>query len=179
MKSFLTTLLRSHASEESTWRAVFDQYLPQVFHFMCYKVGNIQVAEDLTSVTFEKAWKSKENFRKKKGTVQSWLFGIAHHVVIDHYRKTFREDAEPGLIERKNGPMHVEDAVQQNQEFEEIRKIISTFTDLHQEIIALKYGAGLTNRKIAALTGLSETNIGTILYRLVRKIREELGVEHE
>jgi hypothetical protein len=29
------------------------------------------------------------------------------------------------------------------------------------------------------MTGLSETNVGTILYRLVRKIREELGVEHE
>jgi RNA polymerase sigma-70 factor (ECF subfamily) len=37
----------------------------------------------------------------------------------------------------------------------------------------MKYGAELTNRKIAELTGLSETNVGTILYRVVRKLRAQ------
>ncbi len=179
MKSFLTTLLRSHASEENTWRAIFDQYLPQVFHFMCYKVGNIQVAEDLTSTTFEKAWKSKENFRKKKGTVQSWLFGIAKHVVADHYRRPYPEEVETDLRAIISSRNDTEKKVQQNQDFEAIYQIISTFSDQYQEIISLKYGAGMTNRKIAELTGLTETNVGTILHRLVRKIRNELGVEHE
>jgi RNA polymerase sigma-70 factor, ECF subfamily len=41
-----------------------------------------------------------------------------------------------------------------------------------QELIALKYGADLTNREIARLTGLSETNVGSILYRVVRKLRQ-------
>ena len=32
---------------------------------------------------------------------------------------------------------------------------------------------GLTNRAIAQLTGLSESNVGTILYRVVQKLRQK------
>jgi RNA polymerase sigma-70 factor (ECF subfamily) len=38
--------------------------------------------------------------------------------------------------------------------------------------MALKYGAGMTNRAIARATGLSESNIGTILHRTVQTLRE-------
>ncbi len=40
-----------------------------------------------------------------------------------------------------------------------------------RELIALKYGAGATNRAIATLTGLSESNVGTILHRTVGTLR--------
>jgi len=179
MTSLLNALLRSRPSDEKTWRAIYDEYLPRVFHFMCYKVGDVQTAEDLTATTFEKAWKSKDYFKKSKGTVQSWLFGIARHVVADHYRKPNREFGPDQLSPLHSERTLVEDKVQEKTNFEDIYQIISTFNDQHQELIALKYGAGLTNRKIAAITGLSATNVGTILSRLVHKIRQELGVGHE
>ena len=179
MNNILTTLLRSHTTEESTWRGIYDQYLPLVFHYMCYKVGNIQLAEDLTAITFEKAWKSKHRFRKSKGTVQSWLFGIARHVVADHFRKPFREESLDSLINAGSDFSTVEDKVQRSQDFEAVSKIIQTFKKRDQEIIALKYGVELTNREIARLTGLSETNIGTILHRSVTKIRLELRGKNE
>jgi len=179
MTSLLNTLLRSHASDDKTWRAIYDQYLPRVFHFMCYKVGHVQIAEDLTATTFEKAWRNKSHFKKSMGTVQSWLFGIARHVVADHFRKPDREEDNDALTKLNSSPSLVEDKVQKKQEFEEVFQIVSTFKVEHQELIALKYGAGLNNREIASLTGFSETNVGTILSRLVNKIRKELGVEHE
>jgi RNA polymerase sigma-70 factor (ECF subfamily) len=42
-----------------------------------------------------------------------------------------------------------------------------------RELIALKYGASLNNRLIAELTGLSESNVGTILHRLVKTLRTQ------
>jgi hypothetical protein len=41
------------------WEAVYTSFLPRIFHFFCYKVGDEQIAEDLTSITFEKAWISR------------------------------------------------------------------------------------------------------------------------
>jgi RNA polymerase sigma-70 factor (ECF subfamily) len=38
--------------------------LPKVFHYFGYRVGNTQIAEDLTSITFEKAWKARRNFKR-------------------------------------------------------------------------------------------------------------------
>jgi RNA polymerase sigma-70 factor (ECF subfamily) len=47
--------------------------------------------------------------------------------------------------------------------------------DRERELLALKYGSGLTNREIAGLTGVSESNIGTILYRTVRRLAGVMG----
>ncbi len=43
--------------------------------------------------------------------------------------------------------------------------------DRERDILALKYGAGISNRAIARLTGLSESNVGTILSRTLVKLR--------
>ena len=94
---------------------------------MCYKVGNVQVAEDLTATTFEKAWRSKHHFRKSKGAVQSWIFGIARHVVADHFRKPCREESLDYLIETGSTTPSVEEKVQNSEDFESIFKIIQSF----------------------------------------------------
>ena len=46
-------------------------------------------------------------------------------------------------------------------------------SEREREVIALKYGAELNNRQIAALTGLSESNVGTLLHRAVRTLRAQ------
>jgi RNA polymerase sigma-70 factor (ECF subfamily) len=46
-------------------------------------------------------------------------------------------------------------------------------SDRAQELIALKYGAAFSNRMIARITGLSESNVGTVLQRTVEKLRSQ------
>ena len=43
-----------------------------------------------------------------------------------------------------------------------------------RNVIALKFGAGITNREIAQMLDLTETNVGSIIYRSLRYLREEL-----
>ena len=49
--------------------------------------------------------------------------------------------------------------------------LMAGLPDRDRELLALKYGAGLNNREIARLTGLSESNVGTILHRAVLALR--------
>jgi DNA-directed RNA polymerase specialized sigma24 family protein len=51
--------------------------------------------------------------------------------------------------------------------------LLGGLAEREREILALKYGAGLTNRAIARLTGLGESNVGTLLHRTVQKLRAE------
>ena len=51
--------------------------------------------------------------------------------------------------------------------------LTQSLSDRERELVALKYGAELTNRLIARLTGLSESNVGSILHRVVRSLREK------
>jgi len=49
---------------------------------------------------------------------------------------------------------------------------VTTLPARERELLALKYGAGSNNREIAVVTGLSESNVGTILHRTVQALRE-------
>ncbi len=48
-----------------------------------------------------------------------------------------------------------------------------------RDLLALKFSVDLTNRQIAALTGLSEQNVGVIIFRAIRKLRQVMGRKEE
>lgn len=56
---------------------------------------------------------------------------------------------------------------------------LNKLNERERNLIALKFGACLRNTEVAEITGLSESNIGVILYRAMKKLKNELGsVEH-
>ncbi len=150
----------------------YDAELPRVYNFFRYRVGDNQLAEDLTSETFEKAWRNREHYRSDLAAFSTWLFTIARHVAQDHYRK---HEQEIPLAEISNLPANelTEDTVQQNADFAHLSVLLARLADRERELVALKYGAGLTNRAIARLSGLSESNVGVILHRAVQILRSE------
>ncbi len=179
MKTYLTAMGRTDRTvEEVDWQAVYTDCLPRVFHFFCYKIGNAQVAEELTSITFEKAWAGRGGFRKERGQASAWLLGIARNVAGDYFRKPSREvplEEVPGL----RAASSLDEDLQRRLDFQSISALLARLPGRERELIALKYGADLTNREIARLTGLSESNVGTILHRVVVKLRGEWEQDHE
>jgi len=159
------------------WEAVYTSFLPRIFHFFCYKVGDEQIAEDLTSITFEKAWISRQKFRKEMGEVAAWLMGIARHVAVDYYRQPKRDvSLEQETMAGAGSP---DECVQRRLDFQRLVRRLAAYSSREQELVALKYGAELTNRQIAQITGLSESNVGTILHRVISRLRFEMEHEHE
>jgi RNA polymerase sigma-70 factor (ECF subfamily) len=61
-------------------------------------------------------------------------------------------------------------AIQQS-EAQRLAALLATLSSRERELIAMKYGADMTNRAIARATGLSESNVGTILHRAVESLR--------
>lgn len=154
------------------WEAVYRQSLPKVYRYFSCWVGDGSLAEDLTSATFEKAWSSRGSFSLNKGTGIGWLLGIAKNVKAAY----FRNERQVGSLDEatKVATSHsVEESVQLKAEFDHLFQLLQQIGERERELIALKYGAELTNRQISKMTGLSETNVGTILHRVVRQLRTQ------
>jgi len=155
---------------EAHWDALYAEQLPRVYNFFRYRVGDGPEAEDLTSTTFEKAWRARDRYRRDLGAFTTWLLTIARNVATDHYRqaRTFAplEEAE-GLA---GGPTPEELATRRS-DCERLSELLGKLPERSRELVALRYGAGLTNRAIARLTGLSESNVGTILHRVIQELR--------
>ena len=74
------TFFSRTASAEANFEEYYRAELPRVYNFFRYRVGNDQIAEDLTSETFEKAWRNRERYRYDLAAFSTWLFTIARRV---------------------------------------------------------------------------------------------------
>jgi RNA polymerase sigma-70 factor (ECF subfamily) len=162
----------ANAEPEVPFEEVYRAELPRIYNYFRYRVGDGPLAEDLTSETFEKAWRNRWRYRRELAAFSTWLFTIARRVGQDHYRK--KHDDLP--LDRVSEPLtseNLEDLIEQHADFAQLSVLLARLADRERELVALKYGAGLTNRAIARLSGLSESNVGVILHRAVQTLRSE------
>jgi RNA polymerase sigma-70 factor, ECF subfamily len=165
-------------SLEMDWDAVYADLEPRIYNFFRYRIGDDQSAQDLTSITFEKAWRGRMSFRRNLGAFSTWIFTIARNTAIDYFRQSRRNtplDENHDLVDSAS----VEIAVQRLQDVSQLSSLLARMPTRDLELIALKYGGRLTNREIARLTRLSGSNVGAILSRAVRKLRAEWEEEDE
>jgi RNA polymerase sigma-70 factor (ECF subfamily) len=152
------------------WKAVYTEQLPRVYNYFRYRLGNEALADDLTARTFEKAWIARHRYRRNLAGFDTWLLRIARNVAVDHFR-TAHEHAP--LEEAADAPADgtPEDEAVARSNFARLAALFATLPERERELLALKYGAGATNRAIAEVTGLSESNVGTLLHRTVQALR--------
>lgn len=138
-----------------------------VFNYCLFRVGDRVVAEDLTADTFERAWRARHRYRSDQAAFITWLFAIARNAVTDWQRRRARRP----LISLY--PHHPSETPSPEAQIEvsELRQVVQALEPEEQELIALKFGAGMTNRHIAEVMGKSETAIGSAIYRIMQKLR--------
>jgi RNA polymerase sigma-70 factor, ECF subfamily len=158
-------------ASEVNWDAVYVRELPRVYNFFRYRVGDGAVAEDLTSTTFEKAWRGRASYRHDAAAFSTWLFTIARNVATDHYRRQRAEVPIEEAAAQPSGADTPEQEALRRADFERLSHLLAELPERERELLALRYGADLTNRAIARVTGLSESNVGTILHRTVHALR--------
>ena len=161
-------------SARETFARLYDEYLDKVFRYIQYRVNSTHLAEDLTSSVFEKALVNFGKYSSDRASFSTWLFSIARNVVIDHYRVN-RKRQTVSLEEvtaQSSSDLSPEEEVEREDERERLNRCLAELSKKEQEIIRLKFGAELNNRQIGKMLGLSESNIGTKLYRAIRKMRD-------
>ena len=65
--------------------------------------------------------------------------------------------------------------MEKKAEQECLRGCLSRLPEDDQEIIQLKFAGEFNNRQIAKMLGLSESNVGVRLFRVVKKLREDFN----
>lgn len=166
-------IARRRATQAVDWNAVYAEELPRIYNYFRYRVGDGPLAEDLTATTFEKAWRGRGRYRRDLGAFTTWLFTIAHNVAVDHFRRGKTTLPLEGSSPLAAAAPSVEALAQRRADFARLSALLARLPEREREVIAFKYGADLTNRRIAELTGLSESNVGVILHRTINKLRDQ------
>jgi RNA polymerase sigma-70 factor (ECF subfamily) len=165
-------LMDSSPTNDMDWDALYAGELPRVYNYFRFRLGRHAEIEELTSRTFEKAWRSRARYRRDLAGFSTWLLKIAQNVGTDYLRSLRRHlpiDTVPDLA--ADGTPQEE--AERDSDLSKLARLTATLSERERELIALKYGAAVSNRAIASLTGLSESNVGIILHRAVEALRSK------
>ncbi len=179
--AFVQALPRRVASwitAEPDWDQVYADELPRVLNFFRYRLGYTADVEDLTARTFEKAWRARHRYRRDLAGFSTWLLTIARHVAIDYLRARQRYEPLDAAATMASPGRTPEQHVVDQSDAERLGRLLAALEPRQRELIAMKYGAEMTNRAIADATGLSESNVGTILHRAVETLRGRWRGDH-
>jgi RNA polymerase sigma-70 factor (ECF subfamily) len=154
--------------------SLFDTHYPRLYAYVRSQVADRETAEDLTAAAFERAFSRSHTFDAAKASFATWLFRIAHNLVINHYRATSRKPVQYELDEAAEVSTADLSPEQQLLRQEQHRILMDTITSLSerdQEIIQLKFFGRLTNREIAEVMELNEKTVSVIILRALQKLK--------
>ncbi|WP_339317171.1 sigma-70 family RNA polymerase sigma factor [Paenibacillus sp. FSL R10-2734] len=174
---FVKEKIQENIDIDALFTTIFETFYKRIFNYIAYRVSSRHTAEDLTSLVFEKTLAKLATYAQEKAPLEVWLFAIARNVVNDHYRSLKRRsffslDAVMELVSTRKEP---ESLILQGERNDKLNEALNTLNSRERNIVALKFGANLRNTEIAQLTGISEGNIGVILYRTMKKLKIEIG----
>src|SRR5215831_2219348 len=123
-------------AREADWDALYELEMPRIYNFFRYRVGTGPEADDLTSITFEKAWRARHRYRRDLGAFATWLFAIARNVAIDHYRR-MRSDVPLDEALEVPSTESADAAAEQRSDAARLSHLLALLPDRERELLSL------------------------------------------
>ncbi|HEX5194179.1 MAG TPA: RNA polymerase sigma factor [Solirubrobacteraceae bacterium] len=161
------------AAAGSTWErfeALYRDARDDVYAYVATLLRDPAAAEDVTALAFERAYRRRATFDRRRGVERAWLFGIARNAALDELRRRRRTAAlaaDPEDVDAGSVADGAEVALRRTA----VRAALSGLSGREREIVALKFHGGLTNGEIGRVLGISETAAGSLLFRTIEKLR--------
>lgn len=163
------------ADDVLVFSKLYNDYFPRIYNYVFYRVNDYHDTDDLTSEIFVKIFTNLGCYHAEKAPLPVWIFSIARNAVIDYYRRRARMctplEVMTDLTDSEPSP---DDRVAFYEMQQHLREALASLPQREREIIGLKFWSGFSNRQIAGFTGISESNIGVILFRSMRRLRQIL-----
>jgi RNA polymerase sigma-70 factor, ECF subfamily len=154
---------------QDAFDALYRSARDDVYAYVATLLRDRAAADDVTAVAFERAYRRRRTFDRRRGEERAWLFGIARNAALDELRRRRRVAR---LVTEPSVDAVAEDDVEVTLRRTAVRDALAQLDGRERELVALKFHGGLSNRELAEVLGVSESNAGTMLYRAIEKLRK-------
>ena len=174
----VTALVReAQQGGAAAFSALYEHYYDSIFRYVSFRTGNTAEAEDITAEVFVRMIESIHRFKWQGYPFSSWLFRIAHNLVVDFYRKKGRRrmvslDNAPPIMEE--GVVDADARMDLELTMGDVRKAMEDLTDLQREAITLRFAAGLSVAETAKAMGKKDNAVKALQHAGLKKLRRAL-----
>lgn len=159
---------------------IYEKYFGRVYKFIRVKTLNSEESEDIAVKVFENVYRNIDRFCEEKGSMDVWIFSIARNEINSYYRskniQAISMDSIGEISDNSNSP---EDILNKKIENKRLQQALEILNENERFVISCKYAAGLKNKEIGKLMGISSSNVGVVLFRSMKKLKKQLACDFE
>ena len=169
-------VLASQEGDHDAFSKLYDVFIDPIYRYVYFRV-KVDEVEDLVETVFLKVWENLKKYKKKEKThFSSWIFRIAHNLVVDYYRSHKNLDSLELNIQipdqnRQHNPIK---NVQNIFDKDTLKVAISKLKKSHQQILIHKFINELSNREISGILKKSEGSLRILQFRALKALKTEL-----
>ena len=172
------TLKRARKLDVSALTQIHDQYYPEIYRYVRYRLDDEQVCEDIASEVFLRLLDALHQKRGPNQSLRGWLFGTASNLVNDHRRHHYarpveelKEHVDNGHIGLTNSPeQFFEDSFRR----QEVRHAFRKLTSEQQHVVALRFADERSLEETAKIIGKSISAVKALQFRAIASLRRYL-----
>jgi RNA polymerase sigma-70 factor (ECF subfamily) len=173
---------KAQDGDAASFAGLYERHYDRIFRYVLFKIGDATDAEDITEEVFLKMLESIRSFRWRGPPFSSWLFRIAHNLVVDHYRKKSRrqttslEDAGRVVGASSN---NIDRHLDIRLSMREVLLAMEQLTELQKEVISLRFAGGLSIMETAQSMGKKENAVKALQHAGISRLRSLLTARSE
>jgi RNA polymerase sigma-70 factor (ECF subfamily) len=170
---------RAQGGDASAFGHLYEHFYDKIFRYVMFKTGDRIDAEDITTDVFLRMLESIGSFKFQGYPFSSWLFRIAHNLIVDHFRRRARRQTAPlddamAVAGGSSGDM--DHKIDIDLSVAEVYEAMDDLTDLQREVMSLRFAAGLSVKETAEAVGRKENAVKALQHAAVKKLRAALNV---
>jgi RNA polymerase sigma-70 factor (ECF subfamily) len=175
-----TLIWFSQRGDRDAFASLYDTYREGIHRYIFFHVSDPELAEDLTSVVFLKAWENLTTFRIGRSLFAAWLHRIAHNTVIDHYRTR-----KPIVSLEEAAPLQLSygDEVDKKLDIQFLAQGLidglKVLTIMQQKVLILRFIFGFTTPEIAQSLNKQQGAVRALQMRGLRRLAQYPAIRRE
>ena len=169
---------RAQQGRSEAFAGLYEAYYDKIYRYVMFKTGDTLEAEDLTEEVFLRMLESIGSFKWQGYPFTSWLFRIAHNLVIDYYRKAGRQkktSLDDAMRVVGSDGVDVDRKLDIELSIKEVKDAMGGLTQLQQEVLSLRFAGGLSVAETAEAMGKKENAVKALQHAAIKKLRTLLG----
>ncbi len=178
----ITSLLpRCQRGEAAAVEALYDLYADRLYRYLLARVGDPEVAADLSTELFVRVIRHMSSFklneRRPAASFSAWIYRIASNLITDHHRQAKRAaqvslTEELRLTDGQPSPQHL---AEQREVFARLQRAMQGLSEEQRLVILAKFGEDMSNAEVAAWLGKSEGAVKSLQHRALQALGRLLG----
>lgn len=159
---------------QASFDEVYEELFPTVYRFVCLRIPSTDT-EDIVSEIMAKIWKSIASF-EGRSSLKSWALRIASNHVADFYRN--RKDIQLiPLTEELLNPQCIRDHGDDLATMLSVSNTLARLTEPQVTVIQLRLIEGFSASEVAAILGITQQAVDSLLYRAKKSFRTIYSTE--